>query len=53
MDSTIGGLIVVLIELLGAILMVYLVSRWTGASIKEILFKWDPRKKRPKSGDDE
>lgn len=47
MDNALGAWIVTAVVFAGAALLVLLVKHWTGASVSEILFRWDPREARP------
>jgi hypothetical protein len=47
MDNALGAWIVTAVVFAGAALLVLLVKHWTGASVAEILFRWDPREARP------
>jgi hypothetical protein len=49
MDNAVGAWIVTAVVLADAALMLQLVKHWTGATIAEILFRWDPREPRPNS----
>jgi hypothetical protein len=49
MDNAVGPWIVTAVVLADAALMLLLVKHWTGATIAEILFRWDPREPRPNS----
>jgi hypothetical protein len=49
MDNALGAWIVTAVVFAGAALLVLLVKHWTGASVAEILFRWDPREPRPSS----
>lgn len=48
MNDPVGAWIVTSIIIAGATAIVLLVKRWTGTTVREILFEWDPRQTRPK-----
>jgi hypothetical protein len=47
MNDALASWIVTAVVVAGSALAFGLVKRWTGASLAEILFRWDPRKPRP------
>lgn len=47
MNDPVQAWIVAAIVAAGGLLMVALAKRWTGASLQEILFSWDPRQPKP------
>jgi hypothetical protein len=49
MDNAFGAWAVAAVVLAGGGVMILLVRHWTGASVAEILFKWDPREARKSS----